>query len=160
MQKIHSPLQAQVVQWLAQAGDVVAAGDVLVILEAMKMEHEIRSPDAGRLAELYFHHGETVGEGEVLLTLAPLSEGLASPVPTPPQANDAVTVAERTDLRKLQERLSFTQDAQRPEAVAKRHAQGMRTARENITDLCDEGSFVEYGALAVAAQSRRRSADD
>jgi acetyl-CoA carboxylase carboxyltransferase component len=36
--------------------------------------------------------------------------------------------------------------------VAKRHAQGQRTARENIADLCDEGSFIEYGALAVAAQ--------
>ena len=161
MQKIHSPLQAQVVQWLAQAGDVVAAGDVLVILEAMKMEHEIRSPQAGRLAELYFHVGETVGEGEVLLTLVPLSEeGLASPASAPPPVDEAVATAERADLKKLQERLAFTQDEQRPEAVAKRHAQGLRTARENIADLCDPDSFVEYGALAVAAQSRRRSADD
>ena len=161
MQNIHSPLQAQVVQWLAQAGDVVAAGDVLVILEAMKMEHEIRSPQAGRLAELYFHVGETVGEGEVLLTLVPLSEeGLASPASAPPPEDEAVATAERADLKKLQERLAFTQDEQRPEAVAKRHAQGLRTARENIADLCDPDSFVEYGALAVAAQSRRRSADD
>jgi acetyl-CoA carboxylase carboxyltransferase component len=160
MQKIHSPLQAQVVQWLAQAGDVVAAGDVLVILEAMKMEHEIRSPHTGRLAELYFHTGETVREGEVLLTLAPVSAGLASPASAPPPVDEAAAAAERADLKKLQERLAFTQDAQRPEAVAKRHAQGMRTARENIADLCDKGSFVEYGALAVAAQSRRRSADD
>ena len=161
MQNIHSPLQAQVVQWLAQAGDVVAAGDVLVILEAMKMEHEIRSPQGGRLAELYFHVGETVGEGEVLLTLVPLSEeGLASPASAPPPEDEAVATAERADLKKLQERLAFTQDEQRPEAVAKRHAQGLRTARENIADLCDPDSFVEYGALAVAAQSRRRSADD
>ena len=36
----------------------------------------------------------------------------------------------------------------------------MRTARENIADLCDDGSFVEYGALAVAAQRQRRSAED
>jgi acetyl-CoA carboxylase carboxyltransferase component len=67
---------------------------------------------------------------------------------------------DRADLQKLQSRLAFTQDAQRPEAVAKRHATGLRTARENIADLCDPDSFVEYGALAVAAQSRRRSADD
>jgi acetyl-CoA carboxylase carboxyltransferase component len=160
MQKIHAPLQAQVVQWLAKTGDVVAAGDVLVILEAMKMEHEIRSPHAGRLAELFFHIGETVGEGEVLLTLAPLTVGLASSAPVPSHVGEDRAAAERADLKKLQERLAFTQDAQRPEAVAKRHAQGMRTARENIADLCDEGSFVEYGALAVAAQSRRRSADD
>ena len=164
MQKIHSPLQAQVVQWLLQPGETVAAGDVLVILEAMKMEHEIRAPHAGQLAELYFQAGETVGEGEVLLTLAPLSEAVARSVSAPPQtaeqSDEHAAPAERADLRNLQERLAFTQDARRPEAVAKRHAQGMRTARENITDLCDEGSFVEYGALAVAAQSRRRSADD
>ena len=161
MQDIRSPLQAQVVQWLVAAGDAVATGDVLVILEAMKMEHEIRAPHAGRLAELYFPAGETVGEGEVLGTLAPLSEAVASAVPVQPQlAEPPVAPAERADLKKLQHRLAFTLDAQRPEAVANRHANGLRTARENIADLCDEGTFVEYGALAVAAQSRRRSADD
>ena len=161
MQDIRSPLQAQVVQWLVAAGDAVATGDVLVILEAMKMEHEIRAPHAGRLAELYFQAGETVGEGDVLGTLAPLSEAVASPAPDQPQlAEPPVAPAERADLKKIQDRLAFTLDAQRPEAVAKRHATGLRTARENIADLCDAGSFVEYGALAVAAQSRRRSADD
>jgi acetyl-CoA carboxylase carboxyltransferase component len=161
MQDIRSPLQAQVVQWLVAAGDAVATGDVLVILEAMKMEHEIRAPHAGRLAELFFQAGETVGEGDVLVTWAPLSESVASAVPDQPQlAGPPVAAAERADLKKLQDRLAFTLDAQRPEAVAKRHATGLRTARENIADLCDPDSFVEYGALAVAAQSRRRSADD
>ena len=158
MQDIRSPLQAQVVQWLVAAGDAVAAGDVLVILEAMKMEHEIRAPHAGCLAELYFQAGETVGEGDALLSLAPLLD--AAPRPSPAPHAEPVAPAERTDLKKLQDRLAFTHDAARPEAVAKRHAQGMRTARENIADLCDAGSFIEYGALAVAAQSRRRSADD
>jgi acetyl-CoA carboxylase carboxyltransferase component len=161
MQDIRSPLQAQVVQWLVAVGDAVAAGDVLVILEAMKMEHEIRAPHAGCLAELYFQAGETVGDGDVLGTLAPLSEAVASAVPDQPQhVEPLVGPAERADLKKLQDRLAFTQDAQRPEAVAKRHALGLRTARENIAELCDPDSFVEYGALAVAAQSRRRSADD
>ncbi len=161
MQDIRSPLQAQVVQWLVAAGDAVATGDVLVILEAMKMEHEIRAPHAGRLAELFFQAGETVGDGDVLVTLAPLSESVASAVPDQPQLDEPpVAPAERADLKKLQDRLAFTLDAQRPEAVAKRHANGLRTARENIADLCDAGSFVEYGAMAVAAQSRRRSAED
>jgi acetyl-CoA carboxylase carboxyltransferase component len=113
------------------------------------------------LAELYFQAGETVGDGDVLGTLAPLSEAVASAVPDQPQhVEPLVGPAERADLKKLQDRLAFTQDAQRPEAVAKRHALGLRTARENIAELCDPDSFVEYGALAVAAQSRRRSADD
>src|SRR5919197_1408063 len=40
--------------------------------------------------------------------------------------------------------------------VERRHAAGRRTARENVEDLVDPGSFVEYGALAIAAQRRRR----
>jgi acetyl-CoA carboxylase carboxyltransferase component len=171
MQNIRSPLQAQVVQWLVQAGDAVAAGDVLVIVEAMKMEHEIRAPQAGRCSELFFHAGETVNEGDVLGTLSPLgdvapstatSTASTSPMPAPASAAQvsAQPPAVRADLQRLHTRLAFTHDAQRPEAVAKRHALGLRTARENIADLCDAGSFVEYGALAVAAQSRRRSADD
>ncbi len=160
MHNIHSPLQAQLVQWLVAPGATVAAGDVLVILEAMKMEHEIRATQAGRVGELYFQAGEAVAEGEVLGVLMPLAD--TAPQPEAPAASTATDPLskDRADLQKLQARLAFTHDAARPEAVAKRHALGLRTARENIADLCDEGSFVEYGALAVAAQSRRRSADD
>ena len=162
MQDIRSPLQAQVVQWLVASGDAVAAGDVLVILEAMKMEHEIRATHAGRLGEVYFQAGEAVVEGEVLAALSALTE--QTTVAVMPAMSVSPTQqglpVERADLAKLQARLSFTHDALRPEAVAKRHALGLRTARENIADLCDTGSFVEYGALAVAAQSRRRTADD
>ena len=166
MQKIQSPLQAQVVQWLVAAGDAVVAGDVLVILEAMKMEHEIRATHSGRLGEVFFQAGEAVAEGDVLAMLAQGEAPVGSPVDAPVNAPSAKPLApgpvqtERADLQKLQARLAFTQDAQRPEALAKRHALGLRTARENIADLCDEGSFIEYGALAVAAQSRRRTADD
>jgi acetyl-CoA carboxylase carboxyltransferase component len=51
-------------------------------------------------------------------------------------------------------------DSARPEAVAKRHKLGKRTARENIADLCDADSFLEYGALAIAAQRSRRTVAD
>ena len=159
MQNIRSPLQAQVVHWQVRPGDAVAAGDLLVILEAMKMEHEIRAPQAGRLAECCFEAGETVGEGDVLLVLRPFGDQATCPAASDGK-HDGAAHTERADLKKLEARLSLTLDAARPEAVARRHAIGMRTARENIADLCDEGSFVEYGALAVAAQSRRRSADD
>ena len=74
MQNIHSPLQAQLVQWLVAPGAAVAAGDVLVILEAMKMEHEIRAPEAGLVGELFFQAGEAVAEGEVLASLTPLAD--------------------------------------------------------------------------------------
>jgi acetyl-CoA carboxylase carboxyltransferase component len=60
------------------------------------------------------------------------------------------------ELAELQERRAATRDEARPDAVARRHAAGGRTARENIADLVDPGSFVEYGRLAIAAQRGRR----
>jgi acetyl-CoA carboxylase carboxyltransferase component len=59
----------------------------------------------------------------------------------------------------LQEKLADTLDSARPEAVAKRHARGGRTARENLQDLTDGHSVREYGQLAVAAQRSRRQGD-
>ncbi len=66
----------------------------------------------------------------------------------------------RASLQAVLARQALTQDAARPEAVARRHAAGRRMARENIAELLDPGSFIEYGALAVAAQRSRRSLDD
>lgn len=158
MKELRSPLQAQVVQWLVAPGDAVRAGDVVVILEAMKMEHEVRADAAGRVKERLYAEGETVGEKAVLLTLAPGDvEAPRAPTPALPREGRGEG---RADLRRVVERHAFTLDAARPEAVAKRHALGMRTARENIADLCDPGSFDEYGALAVAAQRSRRSEED
>lgn len=63
MPDILSPLQAQVVQWLVQPGDVVTQGAVVVILEAMKMEHEVLAPQAGRMGERFANPGELVADG-------------------------------------------------------------------------------------------------
>jgi len=66
----------------------------------------------------------------------------------------------RPDLAALRERLARTNDEVRTEAAARRHAKGYRTARENLADLVDPDSFVEYGQLAVAAQRKRRDYED
>src|SRR3954447_13033134 len=66
------------------------------------------------------------------------------------------TTPERQDLQELLARRALTQDAARPDAVARRHDQGGRTARENLDDLVDTGSLVEYGRFAIAAQRQRR----
>ncbi|MGH8598617.1 MAG: carboxyl transferase domain-containing protein, partial [Gammaproteobacteria bacterium] len=66
----------------------------------------------------------------------------------------------REDLAEVRSRHALGLDVNRPEAVEKRRRYGGRTARENVEDLCDSGSFLEYGALAIAAQRRRRSLDD
>jgi acetyl-CoA carboxylase carboxyltransferase component len=71
-----------------------------------------------------------------------------------------VSEGERDDLAELLARRALTEDAARPEAVEKRHAAGGRTARENLEDLVDPGSFVEYGRYAIAAQRGRREVED
>ncbi len=68
--------------------------------------------------------------------------------------------AERQDLAELLARRALTEDAARPEAVSRRHDAGGRTARENIADLVDPGSFVEYGRFAIAAQRLRRDVEE
>ncbi len=179
MTPIRSPLQAQIVQWLVQPGAHVRAGEVLLILEAMKMEHELRADRDGVIGECFFAPGDSVQVGDVLSNIqlpgnhacgldADMTDKVGAPdVALKPSdhstgTNNAAgsTVGPRADLQRSQARHAFTLDANRPEAVAKRHALGLRTARENIADLCDAGSFTEYGALAVAAQRRRRSEED
>ena len=160
MLQIRSPLQAQIVQWLVAPGDPVHSGDVVAILEAMKMEHEVRATGDGRVVELLFAVGDMVAEHELLL----ISEHLTH-IPRALEAemtkkNAPQTLTTRVDLQRLLQRQAFTLDASRPGAMAKRHALGMRSARENMADLCDPGSFIEYGALAVAAQRSRRSEED
>ena len=70
------------------------------------------------------------------------------PKPVPPQ------------LAELRARLLATQDEGRPEAVEKRRKSAQRSARENIADLLDAGSFAEYGGLALAAQRNARPVDE
>jgi methylmalonyl-CoA carboxyltransferase 12S subunit len=62
----------------------------------------------------------------------------------------------RDDLAEVLERRRLTSDESRAEAVERRHAAGRRTARENLEQLVDPGTFVEYGGLAIAAQRMRR----
>jgi acetyl-CoA carboxylase carboxyltransferase component len=160
MTSVRSPLQAQVVQWQAVPGDLVREGDLVVVLEAMKMEHEVRSPGDGRLRERRFAEGEMVAQDEVLFVLEAAQAAMPAAAPAVQPQDQAPSGGPRADLQRVLDRQALTLDAARPEAVAKRHAQGQRTARENIADLCDPGSFQEYGAFAHAAQRSRRSEDD
>jgi len=66
----------------------------------------------------------------------------------------------RKSLQELQDRQQFLKDGNRPNAVEKRHKKGQRTARENISDLCDLNSFLELGSLIVAAQRGRKSEEE
>ncbi len=162
MTEIRSPLHARIVQWQVQSGERVDAGALLLVLEAMKMEHELRAAHAGRVGELFFEPGALVAEGDVLLNLELLAQSTRGLQPDLAKngAPGSEPVLLRPDLQRVLTRTGRTLDASRLEAIAKRHAQGLRSARENIADLCDADSFMEYGALALAAQRLRRSEED
>ncbi len=75
-------------------------------------------------------------------------------------ANPGNSSGLRPELVELIRRTALGLDENRPEAVARRVQKKQRTARANVNDLFDYGSFIEYGALAVAAQRSRRSEED
>ena len=153
---VCAPMAGRIVQIDVRAGDPVRRGQQLAVVEAMKMEHAVAAPHAGIVTAVSTAAGDVVNAGQPLLHLDVGDEAAAADA-----AEEAVDLDRiRPDLQALRERQAFGDDATRTAAVAKRHARGMRTARENIADLVDPGSFVEYGALAIAAQRRRRAVDE
>jgi 3-methylcrotonyl-CoA carboxylase alpha subunit len=68
---LSAPMNGSIVRVLVEPGQAVEAGTALVVLEAMKMEHSIRAPEAGTVKALYCSEGEMVSEGTVLVELEP-----------------------------------------------------------------------------------------
>ena len=153
---VKAPMQAVVHAVNVAVGDAVSAGQELVILEAMKMQHALAAPVSGKVTALKYAVGEVVEEAALVFSVEAGEAAKDAAVEEKTQDLDDI----RADLAELQARLVRTQDANRPEKIAKRHEKGHRTARENVDDLCDEDSFIEYGQLMVAAQRQRRDLDD
>jgi acetyl-CoA carboxylase carboxyltransferase component len=166
---VVSPLTGTVARVERAVGAAVDSTTPVVIVESMKMEYVIDAGTDGTLAEVRVAAGDAVQPGDVLAVVA---EGVrpaddVGAVDSEP-AGDATTGtaatraadAGRADLAEVADRHAVGLDAARPDVVARRHARGHRTARENVADLVDEGSFVEYGPLVIAAQRRRRPLDD
>lgn len=160
MTEIQSPLMGTVFKILISDGDEVVSGQEIMIIESMKMEHPVTSSVNGTITDVYVCAGDTVTAGQVLIKILP---------GTIPTTNSAIassspiiesTPAQRQDFINYQQRRFLTTDQARPQAKEKRTARGQRTARENIDDLLDDGSFVEYGSFAIAAQRRRRTLED
>ncbi len=152
---VRAPLQATVGSIDVAEGDLVRPGQTVAILEAMKMEHVVTAAEGGRIVRIAADRGEVVLKDQPLVFVAPEAvEGAVE------DAEDAVDLDFiRPDLAEVNERWRLTLDEARPEAVARRRSRNQRTARENIDDLVDPGTFLEYGAFAVAAQRRRHSAE-
>ncbi|WP_220347758.1 carboxyl transferase domain-containing protein [Alkalilimnicola ehrlichii] len=153
---VPAPMQGIVVEITAEPGLPVRQGQQIAVLEAMKMQHIVTAPVSGFLREVLAATGDSVNSG---VPLAFIEEAdVATDEVQDEQAVDLGAI--RPDLADTLERHAINSDSRRPEAVAKRHKLGLRTARENVEDLCDPDSFIEYGALTLAAQRSRRSMQD
>jgi acetyl/propionyl-CoA carboxylase alpha subunit len=153
---VRAPVQGTIVSVEVSEGDLVHVGRPLLVMESMKMEHVIAADVSGVVRQLAVARGDTVYADHPLVFIEEAEVEVA-------EAGGAEAVDPnhvRPDLAEVHERHGFGMDDARPEAVARRRKTGQRTARENVDDLCDPGTFSEYGPLVIAAQRRRRSLDD
>jgi acetyl-CoA carboxylase carboxyltransferase component len=156
---VISHLQGTVVSVEVAPGDHVGVGTVLALVESMKLHHEVHTEWDGVVETVVVEVGSTVHPGDPLLQLTPATAADGAAISAPTMASVPRGLARR-DLSDVIERHELGRDSSRPAAVERRRTKGRRTARENVADLVDEGSFIEYGPLAIAAQRKRRDHDD
>jgi acetyl-CoA carboxylase carboxyltransferase component len=154
---VRAPFAGVVVSLAYQPEQPVGAGTALLVLEAMKMEHEVLAETGGVVRSVEVAVGEAVEQGQTLLVM---SAGEETQAASAASAGEPSANGFRADLEAVRERHAIGLDTARPEAVARRRKRGRRTARENLDDLVDEGSYVEYGPLLFAAQEQRRSREE
>ncbi len=153
---VLAPLQGTVIALSVAAGDQVFKGKELLIMDAMKMEHVIEAPVSGTVKLVTVAVGDAVFEDHGLLFIEQGEVEAAESITGAALDLDHI----RPDLAEAIERHSYGLDENREQAVARRRKTNHRTVRENIGDIVDADSFIEYGSLAIAAQRRRRSVED
>jgi acetyl/propionyl-CoA carboxylase alpha subunit len=149
---VAAPMQGAMISFAVAEGDMVQAGQPVAVMEALKMEHVVVSEVAGIVREIVLEVGDTIFEDTPILFIDPQEvdgEYLGAAPPDPEEI--------RPDLAEVMRLRFLTTDEGRPAATGKRHGQGRRTIRESIEDLCDPGSFTEYGPLVTAARLRSDS---
>ena len=150
---IEAPMQGTVLS-VVPVGSLVRAGGSVVVLESMKMQHDVTVDHPSRVVEVMVSAGDTVMAGSSLVVIE------SADVEVDDSPRGYADVGPRADLTEVIDRHRSGLDAARSHATERRHESGRRTARENVADLVDADSFVEYGPLVIAAQRRRRGVDD
>ena len=151
---IVSPMAAVLVSVDVIAGQSVDKNHIIAVIESMKMQTAITASVAGLITDIKVSAGQTIQEGQLICKVVESSQS-SNVLYTQEPISDSVENA----LDQLNQQLAASLDSGRKKSIDKRHAKGYRTARENLRQLCDEGSFVEYGQLAVAAQRDRMSSE-
>ena len=158
---LTAEMQGTIVTWEVTAGTTVREGQVLGLLESMKLHHDIVAPSGGVLTSVGVEVGATVKPGDTIAVI----DTSAAVAEADGELPDAVVATgplglDRPDLSEVVDRHEKGLDIARPRAVERRRERGHRTARENVEDLIDEGSLIEYGPLVLAAQRKRRELED
>jgi acetyl/propionyl-CoA carboxylase alpha subunit len=154
---VLSPTVCRVVEVTVREGDQVVVGQSLVVTESMKMEFVVEAAFGGTVVAVAATKGDAIAEGAPLLFIAPDGQVVDESASEMDERDLEIV---RDDLARVFAAHAKLDDAARPDAVARRRKTGQRTTRENLSDLCDAGSFREYGGLAVAAQRSRRSLEE
>ncbi len=153
--KIVAAITSTIVDVNVQNSSIVSKGQIIVTVESMKMQTHIVASAAGMISDLKVTEGETVEEGQLICYLTEKSNQKNKEPASKIQMNN-----ENQIMSDFESEIEKTLDKERVQEVIKRHSKGYRTARENLEDLVDADSFVEYGQLAVAAQRDRLNADE
>ncbi|MYD54122.1 MAG: ATP-grasp domain-containing protein [Chloroflexi bacterium] len=150
---LRAPIQGTIIEILVGEGDSVVAGQDVIIMNAMKMEHVLQADIGGIAQEITVSIGDIIWEGHPLVFIEPADVG--------PALDDGAGEIDLDYIRPdLQHNIDLHEallDHNREGPVARRHAKGKRTARENIAQLVEGGTWTEYMPLGVAAQRRVRS---
>ena len=144
---LTAPMQGTIVEIGVAVGDDVRIGQAVAVVEAMKLQHDIRADRNGVVAAVSMSEGDVVREGYPIVFIH------ESDVEGGALEGDAGVDLDliRGDLTEVNELIETTLDEARAEAVAALKEQGRRTARENLDDLLDEGSFREFGPPAAGS---------
>ena len=153
---LRAPVQGVVVSVAVTEGETVAAGHEVAVIEAMKMQYPVTSPAAGQVGQVLARPGAEVRAGDTVVIVLAASEPSTPAEPGPGLGQADPGLQPRADLAEVTARHEGVLDDARPEAVARRRAKNARTARENVADLCDPGTFREFGPLVIAGQRQRR----
>ena len=147
---LRAPMQGTIVSLSVELNATVLVGQEVLVLEAMKMQHSVTSAVSGVVRAFTVAANDTVFEDHALAFIEERAdlEGESS------QEEKIDPNYIRPDLKDVLDRRARAFDDARPKAVEKRRASGQRTARENIDDMCDADTFVEYGSLVLSGRRR------
>lgn len=150
-ESVASPADGTVIAVYVEAGQAIGEGQPVAIIESLGLRHLLKAPANGRVALVHATGGDPIARDASIADID-TSADVAPPAVETELPRDGT----RSDLIELNERRSLIYDAARQDKVDRRHAKGQRTAREDIDQLLDAGSFREYGPLVTAGSWQKQ----